>query len=820
MFKSDTKLAKSRDMNFVNAARAVLASFGIGHADKPPAAYLEQLYSYDPDQGAAMQGLVNDATYGALAAQGDYGNLPYNDFQSVQTAVESLWNLSRRIRQIEIDGVKIDRDQVREELGARLSEISKPGPRRGYHEAVSPLQKAKLGLMGLRAATRRVESWVRAVDAADPAGPFRRYLWNPIREGTTAYRVAKEPLLKRYGEIVKGLEGAMSHERIASSELAYTFDGTREVLGALLHTGNESNFQKLLRGRGWGTIDEHGILDTSRWDAFVSRMQKEGILTKVHYDYAQAVWSLFESFKPATQKAHMEMYGHYFSEITAKPFDTPFGSYKGGYVPAKADPFIVQEAAIRNEQAILEGNDNSFAFPSTGRGSTMTRVEAYARPLILDANYVGSHIDWAMRFTHIQPRVKDVARLVMDRAFREQLEGLDPTVGGDMLVPWLQRAANQRIDQPMKGWGGRFAAAGARELRSRAGLQVMAANMMVTAEQITHFPSTFVLVKASSVMDALWRFTRAPHDVAESVTAKSDFMATRESAGLMEIRKSIDNIMLDPSLITRGNDWIAEHGTFLMRSIQSVMDHVTWSAAYDEAIAGGATELEAVRRSDSIVREALGSYAAEDLSRFETGNSVARLFSMFYSFYNTKANLLASEFTATTRSMGLRKGAGRLLYIYTWGFMVPAVLGGAIKQAMSGKPFDEEDDGPVDDAFRLFFGSQAEMATRMIPFAGPAVQFAVDRFGQYKPGGILNSPAVHLIEEALSAPHDVYKAIQDRMVTKKEITDVLTLLGLLTNLPLRPLSKLVPPDQDERSDSMTGASGSAHIRFVCPEGTP
>jgi hypothetical protein len=73
-----------------------------------------------------------------------------------------------------------------------------------------------------------------------------------------------------------------------------------------------------------------------------------------------------------------------------------------------------------------------------------------------------------------------------------------------------------------------------------------------------------------------------------------------------------------------------------------------------------------VRHADSVVREALGSFAPEDLSRFETGTPFQRFFSMFYSFYNTKANMLTTEVTSTVRNMGLRKGAGRLLYCTRW----------------------------------------------------------------------------------------------------------------------------------------------------------
>jgi hypothetical protein len=39
------------------------------------------------------------------------------------------------------------------------------------------------------------------------------------------------------------------------------------------------------------------------------------------------------------------------------------------------------------------------------------------------------------------------------------------------------------------------------------------------------------------------------------------------------------------------------------------------------------------------------------------------------------------------------------------------------------------------------------------------------------------SPAVKMIESAVHAPGDVYKAIHDRVITHRAISDVLTLLG-------------------------------------------
>jgi hypothetical protein len=51
------------------------------------------------------------------------------------------------------------------------------------------------------------------------------------------------------------------------------------------------------------------------------------------------------------------------------------------------------------------------------------------------------------------------------------------------------------------------------------------------------------------------------------------------------------------------------------------------------------------------------------------------------------------------------------------------------------------------------------------------------------------SPAVKMIEAGVHAPGDVYKMLHDRQTNARGIKDVLTMLGLLSNLPLAPLAK-------------------------------
>ena len=127
-----------------------------------------------------------------------------------------------------------------------------------------------------------------------------------------------------------------------------------EIMHAILHRGNDSNFRKLLLGRKWADLLEDGTMDTTRWDAFEKRMQQEGKLTKAHYDFAQNVWDQLDDMKPGAQKAHRDAYGRYFTEVTANEFHTPFGMYRGGYVPAKVDSRIVKDMELK--KLIEEGN--------------------------------------------------------------------------------------------------------------------------------------------------------------------------------------------------------------------------------------------------------------------------------------------------------------------------------------------------------------------------------------------------------------------------------------------------------------------------------
>ena len=440
-----------------------------------------------------------------------------------------------------IAGQRVEHETAVADLTARLDELGAP-------ERAVARTWTQMALLGGRAALRRAESWVDAMDGGQFSGPFRRYLFTPIADAVGRYRLAKADVLQQYLTLTQDIERTLVPGKIEAPEIGYTFESKAALLHAVLHSGNASNLQKLLRGREWGAVRPDGTVDGTRWRAFLDRQFETGGLTKADLDYVQATWDLLESVKPAAQQAHRAMYGFYFDELTAAPLETPFGRYAGGYVPAIVDVLEAPGQEGRNQQsALTEAADNGHMFPSTGKGFTKSRIEQFAEPLALDLRLIPLHLDKVLRFIHLQPTVKEVGRLVFDWDFRRRLDAYDPTVATDLLIPWLQRAASQRIAQPSKGWGGKAADAFFRQVRTRTSLNIMAGNIVNAVQQVPGLFTSALKVKPRYLARALWRYVRAPREFATAAIAQSEFLQTRLNASAFEMQRTIEDLLLNPS---------------------------------------------------------------------------------------------------------------------------------------------------------------------------------------------------------------------------------------------------------------------------------
>lgn len=824
---NEKTVEKGRDPDIVNAARAILAAYGVDTpATRGAADYLAKVEQHDPQLYAALQPSVQ----GALAMAQPLTALSFEQLQSLHEEIQSLWHLAKRSRMMEVDGNLLDIDDAAAELNARMEALGVPAELPGEAGALTPGEIRTRWLQHAGSLLRRAEQWAEGMDGKF-GGPFLRLVFQPVKAAAEAYRTDRLKYRKAYQALVDAVAPSLQKGLIEAPELGpkgYSFGrghngiGQAELLHAILHTGNESNKRKLLLGRKWATENADGTLDTTQWDAFIKRMQDTGVLTKVHYDFSQGVWDLLEQTKPLAQKAHRDVFGRYFDEVTADAIDTPFGTYRGGYVPAQADTRIVPDADLRALQN-AENEAMAYSFPTTNKGFTKARVE-YNRPLILDLRTIGQHIDKVLLFSHMEPAVRDVQRLLSRPAVSSPLNKVDPTIYAGMLTPWLNRSAKQIVETPIMG-DGRISRV-LSVMRARAGMSLMFANVSNALQQVTGFTTALAKIKADGLESSMLRaaaqmVANGPKKMAQDVAALSPFMATRMSNEIAAINDSMNEILLDPGLLEKAQAWTSKHAYFLQSALDNTMGPIIWTSAYNGALAKGLGEQEAVHYADGVIRQTQGSTLPEDVSRIETGPAYARLFTQFIGYFNMMANTNATALKQIQQDVGLRKGAGRAFSVVLLGLLVPLWVAEAIAVGMKGGPDDPEGDGYLDDWIAAVFGmGTIKGVLAAVPFIGQLATAGMNRFNTNPADDRVSaSPAVSMLEAAAGVPVDFYKLAKgDQVNAKTVVRDVASLVSIATGLPAsavaRPLGYLVGQDQGTISPTSTADAARGLVTGV------
>ena len=822
-FKADSKIGKSRDIEMVMAARSILSAFGFGRSDKAPMDYVKQIEAFNPELFAGLEPII--ARVSRAAHSLDYRELTVAEFRALSDGVTALWNDARRDKQIMVGEKKVALAQVVGELVDRTNELGVPTEMAGDKSAPTQRQRMMRTLNGVKNMMRRVEHWCDAMDGlGNTGGPFTKYIFRPIVDAMDAYRADRTKYLKRYAELCATIE--LPKGRIAAPELDYTFGvgnggiGKSELLGALLHMGNDSNMRKLLIGRKWGELDAEGNLDTSRMMKFINRMVTEGKLVKADFDFVQSVWDLNEELKPMSQKSHRDLYGFYFKEVEATPLNTPFGTYRGGYVPAKADPFMVKDAQRHAKMDALEGNFNQV-MPSTGLGFTKPRVE-YNRPLALDLRMIGKHIDDVIRFAHVQPAIKDVLKVIGNEEFASALSKIDPTAIETMLIPFLGRAARHTAVEQ-----GRFKAVDDFwiAVRGRTSLMFMSLNLRQLGD-VGGISVALTKVKRGQLAAAMKQYLDSPHEVATMIAEASPMMDERLNNHINDTRARLDDLIGNQSGLGKAQALARKHGMFLNTVLHNQLDIVTWLGAYNQALAEIAAsagdkeaQREAVSRADAAVRLTQGAMNPEDVAAYEQGTPFYRTITQFTTYLNTLANLNADEYGKIVRELGIRKGAGKLVKAHILAYAVPMIIFGAWTDLISGG-WDDDDESWYAHALGVLFGSYFSGGVGMLPFGSQVQGIAEATIAKSIGGSVIRnkehinvSPSINALEGGVVGAADTaYRAVSGKEITGKNIKDALTLVSLFTGIPLNPIGKTVGYAVDVNNNKIQPTGTADYIR--------
>lgn len=783
----DDKLSKRYNVDTFNAARALLSYYGFGKSEKSPEEYLKYTKEYNVD----IYNSVSQYLSKAMLTAKDYRDLTYNEFVDLSNSFFQIKEISKLENQITVQDRKMSkRDVIDNELIPQLKDVkgNNPDRIRVISPGTSPMEQISFYIGSFINALKRAEAWAVGMDNGKFDGPFRKYIFETVYNGVIKYRLAKNSVLGSFRDLLAKNNHLFTTDSILATELPsmdgngqpHTFNSMHELLGAILHTGNLSNKRKLLVGNNWGSIDENGEFDDSAWEAFINRMIREGTLTKEHFDLVQSIWDLMEGTKKDAQAAHKELYGYNFEEITSNSFTNATGTYKGGYAPA-----ITDKSRVKNikEYNVEISDDAHNWFPANPNGFTKARNENYTKPLLMDLRLVPNHVDAVLRFSHISVPVKNVSMILEDRAFSDELDKYDPTAIKEFLKPWLERSLSQRSSKSTDNKAMDYFLS---KMRSLQGAGVMFANVMNTMQQYTGVLVATAKVDAKYLRNSTFDVIKNGKDVASFAVEMSDFMKTKISFTNDHIVSDVQNIIDPPSGLEKVDEWFKRNAYVIQGIAQGHVDLIVWNGAYHQAIDQGATPKVATQMADSAVRLTQGTFAAEDVSSIEAGNPLLKIFTMFYSYYNTIANLYGTELkVAMNQDLGLRKTASRLFFLYAVSFALPAILSQAMVMAMSGQPFDENDDDEyITDALKVFFMPQLRTIAGTVPGLGPIFNAAIAKFDKNAFNDRISlSPIFQTIEKFKDQPFNMVEAYQKGKINKKKVQDALSIMNMTSLIP-------------------------------------
>lgn len=777
--RGDKDTAKSRDIDYIYAARAILARNNIGRSNFNFASWMDNLRQDDPDTADMMQQTID--TY--AAAPKDYRDMTWEEFQALADAVDNIMTIAKERRTVEVEGQKRDLDEVAAEIAGTIY-ANVP-----MRQDQDPRESTMIGnsVEGLSNIATKMITWTEQIDGGRN-GIFYQAVQKIVRQAeiVRAQRQRGEAIKlaalyeKYYGGFKIGDYTATFEQMASSPSKRMLSDATggrldltgkvyipelnrslsrEEILSAAFNYGNEDNAVKFMEGmakdpkfgREW---------DEDQYLAVLSRMRDKD------WDFVVDATNQINSFWAETVALDRRTKGFAPPKIQGRPFsivtaDGNTRSFEGWYYPVKysADKSSRMSGKIL-EQDLKELAAGQRSFAATKQGRLKERQESSGEPVRMDLDVIAQAIEEAVTDITMREAVLNSRKLLGHKDVREAIDAtLGPKVYSHMTM-WLQDVASG----PMLTDG----AVGAlmRGFRSSMSAAAMGFKISTAMLQPTGVIQAIPEIGSSWMARGFYNYMTAgrtgPWSAAEQVRQLSPFMQVRVYNQNREASEAFRRAQ-------RGGFVNDVEGKlyWLMQKLQQIPDTIIWMAAYERAQAPkskggqGLTGAAAVDYADLAVETTQGGGLQSSLSAVERGSATERVrqaelvksLTVLYSYMNAKYNTyrrIRNKYDQSDRGILDKAHLGADLFL----IMTVETLIGALILGRA-PDFDDEDD-PTMAAF--LYGIQETLKTFLstLPIIGYASSF-IDGFEgqsatQRGVGEIVNSGKV--IGQELNALFD------------------------------------------------------------------
>ena len=596
-----------------------------------------------------------------------YRNLTLSEFNDLVDAVKTIEYMGKNENAVLTAAKKAAFKETKDEIVKSI--IENAGDRKASTRTAKSgtIDAVIYPIKSFIAAQFKAASVVRILDGGKDDGPLWNYLIRSANKSgdkeTTMRATATEAVSKILAPFFKS--GRMGGKGKMFNSVNESLN-REEKLVIALNMGNEGNIQRMLDGYGWTLEQVIPILES---------------MTTEELNAVQEIWDHFETYKNEISAKSRRIYGKDLDFIEPTPIQIKSASgetvsLRGGYYPAKYDPMASSKAQNLDEaETAKQLLRAAHISATTSRGYSKQRAtEVFDQPLIRNLSALYSGLNEVIHDLSWHEWTIDVNKLMRDKAFDKEIRNRYGSLFTDQLKSWIQdvaagdKAMDTGMDIPLNFL---------RQGISSAGLGF---NLQSAVLQITGFNQSIIRVGPKYIGYGIMQVMKRGTGAFREVNELSEFMANRSRTQFRELNELRNRIRGQSAVMKK-----VRMGTyFLMMKMQRSVDVPTWIGAYAKQLEINPDEQLARDIADQTVIDTQGSGMVKDLSGVERGGAGAKLFTVFYVYMNTVYNMAAVE-TMT------EKKRGKLAAKYVMLFVVPVVLGYAIKQLLRPKKDDDDE---------------------------------------------------------------------------------------------------------------------------------
>lgn len=682
------------DTRFLVIAQRALANLGfftekqlsLNPAEK---SFREELGEFEAEIGAAVD--VDPELVSMIDIKAGDRIRTVGDWRKLQDFLDQLMAMGRKEKQINLLDEKMTIEAVQEKGAAEIRRVADAHKRPASVEHEEQGRKAewtdRLRRFGLSHA--RASALFAVLDGATNGYLTKLVIYSSDKCATRQEQMKSEMAKDLYAIAAPVMKSLANGKKKTSKVLGYAFSAS-EVFTALLNYGNDGNRQRVLvtlsKLTGKDLVsqcyDKNLSADTraeanAKADLLMSAFFQE-YLTDEHFAAAQKIWNKFAEVQKLTDKTARSITGR--SPVWVQPREVVINDrikLAGGYYPIVYDRKLDLRsnglAGLQSEK----GLHNVFHKSGVDDGHLQSRVGYVDAGVTLVPRGMFEGLENQIQYICWAPWVNDMRKVMSPKGAIRQ--AIHERYGND-----YDRAIMDWLEVCRTGTGSQADNADiiADTLRKGVSLAGVGFNLSTAGLQLVGITQSIAYLGGRWTGRGIAEFMRlGPTGSFKWVAGKSEMMQARMRTQFRELTEIQTRLQGNTGTL---KDKMMRAAYMPLTVMQMAVDLPTWMGAYQKALSEGQTEELAVAEADRAVMNAQGSGRVTDLSAVERGSPWMKLFTVFYTFFNTALNL--GVISGQTKPM--MKAAADIAMIC----VMQPVLETFLKSAASNLLSDDSDD--------------------------------------------------------------------------------------------------------------------------------